>query len=55
MNQILFVGGIVFIAAVVGCLSILWLGKDNPVEEECEKIIKDQTGKEVDLSGPDSK
>ena len=40
-------------SGIVGFMSSKWLGPDNAVEEECEKIIKDQTGADIDLS-PDS-
>jgi hypothetical protein len=46
--------GIVGIVATIGFISKYYLGKDNPVEEECEKIIEDETGKKIDLSGPDA-
>ena len=38
------------VAAIVGVGSYYWMGADNPVEEECEKVIKDETGMVVDLS-----
>lgn len=38
------------LAAVVGIVSDRYLGDDNPVEQEAEKIIKDETGMDVDLS-----
>ena len=38
------------VAAVVGVGSYYWLGADNAVEQECEKVIKDETGMVVDLS-----
>ncbi len=31
----------------------LWIPQDNPVEEVIENVIKDYTGKDIDLS-PDS-
>lgn len=42
---------IIGVSAIVGVGSIFVLKKqDNHVEETCEKIIKDQTGVDVDLS-----
>lgn len=38
------------VAAIVGVGSYYWMGPDNAVEEECEKVIKDETGLDVDLS-----
>jgi len=38
------------VAAAIGIGSYLWLGADNPIEQECEKVIKDETGMDVDLS-----
>ena len=38
------------VAAAVGIGSYYFLGADNPIEEECEKVIKDETGMDVDLS-----
>ena len=38
------------IAAVVGYISSLYLGNDNPVEESCEQVIKDQINVEIDIS-----
>lgn len=43
--------GIALVAFLVGWLSYKYLGADNPVEEECEKIIEDTTGKKIDISG----
>jgi hypothetical protein len=37
-------------AFLFGWLSYKYLGADNPVEEECEKIIEDTTGKKIDIS-----
>lgn len=43
---------IVTIAAAIG-IGYTWILKkphDNPIEEEAEQVIKDQTGVDVDLS-----
>lgn len=53
MTSFIITISIVGIVAAIGYLSQYYLGKDNPVEEECEKIIEDQTGKKIDLS-PDT-
>ena len=50
LNKMIIAASIVVIASIAGILSIYFLGKDNPVEEACEEIIKDETGQEVDLS-----
>ena len=41
---------IAIVAAAIGLGSYYWLGPDNAVEEECEKVIKDETGMDIDLS-----
>ena len=38
------------VAGLIGIGSYYWLGADNPIEEECEKVIKDETGMVIDLS-----
>ena len=42
-----FVLGVVL---VLGYSSTYFLGPDNPIEQEAEKILKDETGKDIDLS-----
>lgn len=44
---------IAFLAALIGYASSYFLGKDNPVEESCESIIKEQTGVDIDLTPED--
>lgn len=48
---------IIFVAAGIGIASYYLLGKDNPVEEFCEDIIKEETGEKTDLTpkSPDKK
>lgn len=41
---------IVGACALAGFVSQFWLGKDNPVEQEAEAVIKQETGLQVDLS-----
>lgn len=41
---------IAFVSFVIGFVSYRYLGADNAVEEECEKIIEDTTGKKIDIS-----
>lgn len=43
---------IIMVAAAIGITTTYILKKphDNPIEEESEQIIKDQTGVDVDLS-----
>jgi hypothetical protein len=50
MNKMVIGIIIAVVAAGVGIGSYYWLGADNPIEEECEKVIKDETGMSVDLS-----
>ena len=45
---------IAIIAGVIGYVSYYFLGADNAIEEECEKIIKDETGANIDLSSEKS-
>ena len=35
---------------IVGYASLLWLPKDNPIEQAAEKVIEDETGIKVDLT-----
>lgn len=41
---------IIIVAAILGFGSEYFLGPDNPVEQEAEEVIRDQTGVEIDLS-----
>lgn len=44
---------VVIMVGVLGFTSTYFLGPDNPIEQEAEKIIKNETGKDIDLS-PDA-
>lgn len=44
--------GIAVGAGIIGYVSYYFLGADNPVEEECEKVIQEETGLKIDLSSP---
>lgn len=47
----LLIGFVVtLVASIVGVTSWIFLPKDNPIEQAAEKIIKDMTGVDVDLS-----
>ncbi len=35
---------------VIGYVSVIFLGKDNPVEEISEAVIQAETGKSIDLT-----
>lgn len=50
MNKMLILGVVSSISVVIGLVSIYFLGRDNPVEEACEEIIKDETGVDIDLT-----
>ena len=50
MNKMVIGIIIAVVAAGIGLGSYYWFGADNPIEEECEKVIKDETGLDVDLS-----
>lgn len=50
MTNLYVIGAIVFAAAILGWLSAKYLGPDNPIEEACEEIIEQETGKKVDLT-----
>ncbi len=50
--SILIIVGIVGVVAIVGWVSTRFLGNNNPVEEECEKVIQDETGMKMDLDTP---
>ncbi len=49
-----FIGLIVMISLIIGYISILALGNDNPIEEAAEDVIKEETGISLELT-PDSK
>jgi uncharacterized protein with PIN domain len=40
---------IVTACAIIGMVSAYFLGQNNPVEQACEEIIKDETGASVNL------
>lgn len=44
---------VIALAAIVGAVSIEFLGNDNAVEEAAEKVIEIETGKNIDLSPGD--
>lgn len=44
---------IVAFAALVGFTTRFYMKTDNPIEEQCEQVIEDQTGYDIDLS-PDT-
>ena len=48
--SLIVIGIIVGICALVGLTSQLWMGKDNVIEQECEEVIKEETGIVIDLS-----
>jgi hypothetical protein len=50
MKNMLITLIIVVFALSVGYISYVFLGADNPVEEECEKVVKDQIGLSIDIS-----
>lgn len=41
---------IVIIAAFIGLASVAFLGKDNPIEQEAEKVIEAETGIKLDIT-----
>lgn len=50
MDKFLIVSIIVASAWLISLISYYFLGSDNPVEEACEDVIKDETGVDVDLT-----
>ena len=44
---------IAVLAAIVGVTSVIFLKPDNPVEQAAERVIKDETGFNVDLTPND--
>ncbi len=48
------IGLIVMISLIIGYISVLALGNDNPIEEAAEDVIKEETGISLELT-PDSK
>ncbi len=49
-----FIGLIVIISLIIGYISVLVLGDDNPIEEAAEDVIKEEAGISLELT-PDSK
>lgn len=49
-----FIGLIVMISLIIGYISVLALGNNNPIEEAAENVIKEETGISLELI-PDSK
>lgn len=41
---------VVAVSAVIGLCSTLYLGKDNPIEQAAEEVIKSETGINIDLT-----
>lgn len=41
---------IIFAAVIAGYVSVIFLGKDNPIELDVEKIIEMETGVKIDLT-----
>lgn len=41
---------IAIVAFVIGLISYRYIGADNAIEEECEKVVEDITGKKIDIS-----
>lgn len=41
---------IVISAAFIGLVSVAFLGKDNPIEQEAEKVIEAETGIKLDIT-----
>jgi len=48
------IGLIVMISLIIGYISVLVLGNNNPIEEAVEDVIKEETGISLELT-PDSK
>ena len=46
---------IAIVAAIVGLISIQFMGNYNPVEEAAESVIKSETGVDIDLSPTETK
>lgn len=49
-----FIGLIVMMSLIIGYISVLALGNNNPIEEAAEDVIKEETGISLELT-PDSK
>jgi hypothetical protein len=49
-NKYLITVFIIVITAVVGIISIKFLGNDNVIKEACEDVIQKEVGIDVDLS-----
>lgn len=51
LGKTIFLAIVVSISVIVGLISIIYLGKDNFIEQTAEKIIKYETGSDINLSG----
>lgn len=49
-----FIGLVVMISLIIGYVSVLFLGSNNPIEIAVEEVIKEETGISLELT-PDSK
>lgn len=49
-----FIGLIVMLSLIIGCVSVIFLGSNNPIEIAVEEVIKEETGISLELT-PDSK
>ncbi len=50
MTRYHILGAIIAISILAGLASVYFWGDDNPIEEECEDLIKDEAGIDIDLS-----
>lgn len=42
--SLIFMIGVIAIAGIVGYVSNIYLGNNNPIEQSAEKLIQDETG-----------
>lgn len=50
LNSKFFVVMIIFILVIIAYSSVFFLGKNNPIELEIEKVIETETGLKIDLT-----
>lgn len=50
LSKTLMITIIVISCLLIGYVSVIFLGKDNPIEQEVEKIIEAETSVVIDLT-----
>jgi hypothetical protein len=54
MQKLFIAGTLLITVTIIGLASAYFFGNDNPIEEACEAVIRNETGAEIDLSPDDN-